>query len=161
MWMPPNQNVFHPVRSPDDHLRDNCAIERTGSEGDVEVGEGDDEALYNMSAAADIAWTVVFSAMIICAIVGNIAVFWIVLGKYKMASKVPMTTSRILYLGLGDREGIIQLCSISEKHFASPKISDQLPVNQRRPITIRITIFTCGASPGLWIENCSAFICQK
>ena len=42
--------------------------------------EGDDEALYNMSEAADIAWTVVFSVMIICAIVGNLAVFWIVLG---------------------------------------------------------------------------------
>ena len=45
---------------------------------DEEVG---DEALYNMSRAADIAWTVVFSVMIICAIVGNLAVFWIVLGK--------------------------------------------------------------------------------
>ena len=55
-----------------------------GAEGDAEVGEGggDDAALYNMSAAAGVAWTVVFSAMIICAIVGNLAVFWIVLGKY-------------------------------------------------------------------------------
>ena len=43
--------------------------------------ESGDEALYNMSQAADIAWTVVFSVMIICAIVGNLAVFWIVLGK--------------------------------------------------------------------------------
>ena len=44
-------------------------------------GGGGDEALYNMSRAADVAWTVVFSLMISCAIGGNLAVFWIVLGK--------------------------------------------------------------------------------
>ena len=46
-----------------------------------EDGGGGDEALYNMSRAADVAWTVVFSLMISCAIGGNLAVFWIVLGK--------------------------------------------------------------------------------
>jgi hypothetical protein len=34
-----------------------------------------------MSVGADIGWTVVFSIMIINAIIGNIVVFWIVLCK--------------------------------------------------------------------------------
>ena len=54
---------------------------RWNTDGEFDEEGGGDEALYNMSRAADIAWTVVFSVMIIAAIVGNLAVFWIVLGK--------------------------------------------------------------------------------
>ena len=54
----------------------------SAADGEFDVdGGGGDEALYNMSRAADVAWTVVFSLMISCAIGGNLAVFWIVLGK--------------------------------------------------------------------------------
>ena len=53
----------------------------SAADGEFDEGGGGDEALYNMSRAADVAWTVVFSLMISCAIGGNLAVFWIVLGK--------------------------------------------------------------------------------
>ncbi len=36
---------------------------------------------FRMSQHADVAWTVVFSLMIVSAIVGNLIVFWIVLGS--------------------------------------------------------------------------------
>ena len=36
---------------------------------------------FRMEYAADVAWTVVFSFMITSAILGNLVVFWIVLGK--------------------------------------------------------------------------------
>ncbi len=39
----------------------------------------------HMTLAADIAWTVVFSSMITSAIVGNMVVFWIVLGKFRIS----------------------------------------------------------------------------
>ena len=35
-----------------------------------------------MSVGADVGWTVIFSIMIINAIIGNIVVFWIVLCKF-------------------------------------------------------------------------------
>ena len=34
-----------------------------------------------MDPVADITWTVVFTSMLVCAVVGNLIVFWIVLGK--------------------------------------------------------------------------------
>ena len=36
---------------------------------------------FQMSIAADVAWTIIFSLMIGGAIIGNLVVFWIVLGK--------------------------------------------------------------------------------
>ena len=45
-----------------------------------EEGLGSNEP-FRMPYSADVAWTVVFSIMIVSAIVGNLVVFWIVLGK--------------------------------------------------------------------------------
>lgn len=39
------------------------------------------EGPFRMSEVADIVWTIVFSLMIVAAIIGNVVVFWIVLGK--------------------------------------------------------------------------------
>ena len=41
-----------------------------------------DKPHFQMPYAADVSWTVVFSIMITCAILGNLVVFWIVLGKW-------------------------------------------------------------------------------
>jgi hypothetical protein len=53
------------------------------------VEEEDDKspAPFHMGHTADVAWTIVFSVMITCAIVGNLAVFWIVLGELQHISK--------------------------------------------------------------------------
>ena len=39
------------------------------------------ELNFQMDPVADITWTVVFTSMLVCAVVGNLIVFWIVLGK--------------------------------------------------------------------------------
>ena len=53
---------------------------------DDEIMDEDDPSMdkpqFQMPYAADVSWTVVFSIMITCAILGNLVVFWIVLGKF-------------------------------------------------------------------------------
>ena len=39
------------------------------------------ELNFQMDPVADITWTIVFTSMLVCAVVGNLIVFWIVLGK--------------------------------------------------------------------------------
>ncbi len=43
-----------------------------------------EEISYKMDATTDVFWTVVFSTMLVCAISGNLVVFWIVLGHRRM-----------------------------------------------------------------------------
>ena len=43
---------------------------------------------FQMAYPADVAWTVIFSSMIMSAIIGNLVVFWIVLGKKKVTKKI-------------------------------------------------------------------------
>ena len=53
---------------------------------DDDIMDDDDPSMdkphFQMPYAADVSWTVVFSIMITCAILGNLVVFWIVLGKW-------------------------------------------------------------------------------
>ena len=49
-------------------------------------GEIIDDDSIKMSYAADVAWTFIFSVMIVIAIIGNLVVFWIVLGKQRQTS---------------------------------------------------------------------------
>lgn len=51
---------------------------------------GEEEGPFQMTFAADVAWTIFFSAMIVNAIIGNIVVFWIVLGKQDWREQKPM-----------------------------------------------------------------------
>ena len=52
---------------------------------DDDIMEDEDPSMdkphFQMPYAADVSWTVIFSIMITCAILGNLVVFWIVLGK--------------------------------------------------------------------------------
>ena len=52
---------------------------------DDDIMDDDDPSMdkphFQMPYAADVSWTVVFSIMITCAILGNLVVFWIVLGE--------------------------------------------------------------------------------
>ena len=52
-------------------------------------GDDDDDAPFGMGLGADIAWTAGFSLMISSAIVGNLAVFWVILGKNNCIIIVP------------------------------------------------------------------------
>ena len=48
---------------------------------DNEISPMDDNEPFQMEFTADLIWTVVFGSMIGCAILGNLVVIWIVLGK--------------------------------------------------------------------------------
>ena len=56
----------------------------TSSSGMTKTNDIDSSAdlPFKMKPAADIFWTVIFSVMLVCAISGNLVVFWIVLGKW-------------------------------------------------------------------------------
>ena len=60
-----------------------AAPSTTPSPHDDRGGGGDEAGAFQMAYSADVAWTVIFSSMIMSAIIGNLVVFWIVLGRNK------------------------------------------------------------------------------
>lgn len=63
------------------------------------ITSGSSSSPQHMSPEADVSWTVVFSLMIACALIGNTVVFWIVLAHRRMQN---VTNYFLVNLSLAD-----------------------------------------------------------
>ena len=63
------------------NLIQNISTTISSTREDTEITPIDDNEPFQMAFSADLIWTFVFGSMIGCAILGNLVVIWIVLGK--------------------------------------------------------------------------------
>ncbi len=75
------------------------------------------KAPAHMDVVPDVLWTLVFGGMIGCAIAGNLAVLWIVLGEYICTSDL----ARIIFSTI---IWAIQLCSPKSYYFQANSLLD-------------------------------------